>query len=388
MLSPDSKSLFPLGNDVTYLNHGGFGVMPLCVLEDREKNLRLLEANPLLFFDKNYKDNHYERWRATTSLVAERFSARPKNLALIDNATDGIVAVLRSLVLNSGDEILLTSWTYGAIKLAAKHIASKAGSVVVEAALDFPNPDPEQCVDAFKKTLSSRTKIAVIDHIASGTGVVLPIKELIDLCRTQGVPVLIDGAHAPGQVALDIAALAPDWYVGNLHKWSFAARACGFLWAASDHYNNLLPNVLSWEIERPFPGGFEWTGTRDSTSWMSIPKAFAFMDRFGEKKVRAHNHKLIRDAGAMLSDEWGCNAGVPDIMMGSIALIGLPTPLPFEATDGGCGALQRALWNDGNIAALVPFCDKNGRFWIRLSAQIYNGMADFERLAHFVRQLR
>jgi isopenicillin-N epimerase len=388
MLNPDSRSLFPLAEGITYLNHGGFGVAPKEVLNVRKKIQDEIEKSPLYFFDKNYTDNYYAEWSKTAARVARRFGTQPKNLALVDNVTDGITAVLRSLRLKPGDEILTTSWTYGAIKLAAKQIADLAGARVHECSLRFPNPDPEQCITAVEQGLTVHTKLAILDHIASGNGIVLPIEEMTKVCRDRGVPVLIDGAHAPGQVALDIDSLSADFYIGNLHKWYWVPRACGFLCARPDRHENLFPNVLSWEIEQPFPERFSWTGTRDPSAWLSIPAAFEFMDRLGEENVRRHNRVLIREGIKYLAEEWGTSLNTPDDMIGSMALVPLPETLPFNSLDEGRLKLQRGLKEVGNVAAIVPFCDDEGLFWIRLSAQIYNDMSDFEKLAETVRRIQ
>ena len=296
--------------------------------------------------------------------IAQRFSIDTDSLAIVDNVTDGIVAVLRSLSLEAGDEILLTSMNYGAVAIAARYIAEKQGARITLAALRFPDPDPQQCIEAVTQTLTPRTKIAIVDHVTSPTALLMPLTELITACRTRGVPVLVDGAHAPGQIALDISALNADWYVANLHKWYFVPRGCGFIWAAPGRRSGLRPNVLSWDIDYPFPSNFGWTGTRDPSSWLAIPAAFDFMDRFGESVVRQHNHELIRAAVARLAEMWKFRVTTPDAMTAAMTLVPAPEGLPYPATDEGRARFEVDLKDQYKIMVNPSFASESqgGRF--------------------------
>jgi isopenicillin-N epimerase len=229
--------------------------------------------------------------------------------------------------------------------------------------------------------------VAILDHITSSTALLLPLKEIIDACRTRGVPVLVDGAHAPGQIGLDIPALNADWYVANLHKWYFVPRGCGFLWAAASARNGLLPNVLSSDIVYPFPRSFGWTGTRDPSSWLTVPAAFDFMDRFGERVVRHHNHALLREATALLAGMWKFNDRIPDAMRACMGLIPTPDSLPYPPTDQGRMRLEADLKDKCKIV-VPPSITAHGRIWLRIAAQIYNDIRDYERLGHAVFGLR
>ena len=291
MALPGGKAAFAFEAGTTYLDHGGFGVAPREVLRVAFEMREAVEAAPRPFFDQDCRP----RWRDVAGRVARRFSAAAGDLALVDNVTDGANAVLRALALRPGDEILITSMTYGALAFAAMRIAEEKGASVIEASIPFPTPSPELCVEAIRATLTPRTRLAILDHVTSPTALVLPIAEMTRACRDRGVMVLADGAHAPGNVALDISAVGADWYVGNLHKWYFAPRGCGFLWAHPDRRGRLAPTVLSWSIDKPFPHSFEWTGTRDPSAWLSAPAAFDFMDRFGEVEIRKHNHDLVME---------------------------------------------------------------------------------------------
>ena len=359
----------------TYLDHGGFGVTPTEVLRHGFAMREAVEAAPRPFFDEQCRP----RWREIAGRVARRFSAEAGDVALVENVTDGVNAVLRAFPLEPGDEILVTSMTYGALALAAARIAAEKGARVVEARLPFPAASPEGCVEAIRAALGPRTRLALLDHITSSTALVLPLAEMARACRERGIFVLADGAHAPGAVPLDIPALGVDWYVGNLHKWYFAPRGCGFLWAHPDRQERLAPAVLSWDIDKPFPENFDWTGTRDPSAWLSVPAAFDFMDRFGEAEVREHNHALVLEGRRLLAQAWNVEIETPESMIGAMALAPLPELPGVSATQQGRALLQRALWEEHAIACSCILFE--GRLYLRVCAQIYNEIGDYERLA-------
>jgi isopenicillin-N epimerase len=378
MALPGGETAFSFAAGTTYLDHGGFGVTPIEVRRFAFRMREAVEAAPRPFFDRDCGP----RWREIAGQVAQRFSASAGDLALVENVTEGANAVLRALALRPGEEILVTSMTYGAFALAARRIAAERGARVVEARIPFPAPDPERCVEAIRAALGPRVKLAILDHVTSATALVLPVAEMAAVCRERGVRVLVDGAHAPGAVPLDVPAIGADWYVGNLHKWHFAPRGCGFLWARPDRRALLAPAVLSWEIEKPFPQSFEWTGTRDPSGWLSVPAAFEFMDRFGEGDVRAHNHDLVMDASRVLAQAWNVEIETHESMVGAMNLAPIPELPGVSATEEGRASVQERLWIEHAIACSCLLFE--GRFYLRFSAQIYNGIGDYEKLARAV----
>jgi isopenicillin-N epimerase len=383
VISGEARDLFPLREETVYLNHGGFGLTPREVMAARIAILREIEEAPGPFF----VDGYQAKWQSAAASVAARLGVAADSLALVDNVTDGINAVLRCFAFKPGDEILTTSLTYGAIDLAADHIARQHGATIVRVPIPFPSPDPERCLRALQAALTPRSKLAILDHITSSTALVLPVAEMAEICRERGVAVLVDGAHAPGNIPLDISSIPADWYIANLHKWYFVPRGCGFLWAAPDRRGGLVPNVLSWEIGREFPHSFEWTGTRDPSAWLSIPTAFSFMDKFGEERVRAHNHALLREGLALLTDAWQVRAGVPDCMTSSMTLVPLPSGLPYATDEASRIRLQKNLWDRFGIAVSLSF-SHNGTIWLRFSAHIYNTLSDYEKLSRAILTLR
>jgi isopenicillin-N epimerase len=377
----EARKLFSFAEGATYLDHGAFGVAPSEVLRVAAQMREWVEASPRPFFDNECRP----RWREAAALVAARFAARAEDLALVDNVTDGVNAVLRSLSFKPGDEILLNSMSYGAVANAVRRIARGQGARVVEARLPFPAPSVDGCVEAIRAALGPNVRLAVLDHIASATALVLPVAEMTRACRERGVAALVDGAHAPGHIPLDIEAIGADWYVANLHKWHFVPRACGFLWARRDRQESLVPTVLSWDIDKPFPHSFEWTGTRDPSSWLSLPAAFAFMDRFGQENVRRHNHDLVVAGATLLADAWDVPLETPASMTGAMALVPLPLRSAFAPTLEAREAVQKALWQAHGIACACMLFE--GRLYLRVAAQIYNTIDDYEKLAQAVGKL-
>jgi isopenicillin-N epimerase len=275
--------------------------------------------------------------------------------------------------------------TYNAISLAARHIAETQGARVNVAMLRFPDPDPQQFIEAVQQALTPRTRLAILDHITSSTALLMPLKEMIDACRARGIPVLVDGAHAPGQIELD--SLGADWYVANLHKWYFVPRGCGFLWAAASARTGLMPNVLSSDIAYPFPYNFGWTGTRDPSSWLAILAGFDFMDRFGEAQVRGHNHELIGDGIALLIEMWKSSITIPDRMRACMSVVSAPDGLPYPPTDQGRALLELDLKERCNIIVSASIASQ-GHVWLRITAQIYNDIRDYEKLGRAILSLR
>jgi isopenicillin-N epimerase len=385
MIGPNAKTLFPLDSAVTYLDHGGFGVLPHKLREAQRRRQDEIEANPKAFFAYRWP----EAWRSNLQILATRLRVEASNLTFVENATDGINSALRSLRYGPGDEILVTSQTYGAVEIAAREIAQGSGAVVTRAALPFPVTDsaPSDYVDIVARAITSRTKLAILDHIASPTSLVTPIEQMVAECRQRGVAVLVDGAHAPGQIPLDIQGIDADWYVGNLHKWAFAPRPLGFMWAADSRLEQTTPAVLSWGARDAYSFRFNWAGTRDVSPVLCAPDAFAFMDEFGEAEVIAHNRNLIREAIALLAEAWKAATPTPDAMIGSMATLPLPAGLSYPADEAGCAALQKLLILEKGISAAVPFA-AGGRLYIRIAAQIYNDRSDYVRLSEAVLNLR
>jgi isopenicillin-N epimerase len=383
---------FPLEPGGVYLNHGTVGVTPLVVMRERAAILDAIERHPARYMIRELMTLGMSappaapRLRAAAARVAAFLGAAASDLVFVDNASSGVNAVLRAIALEPGDEIVLTDHAYGGVARAAAFIARERGASVRTVALPFPPGDAAGCADAVAAALGPRTRLAVLDHVSSETAFVMPLAGMVAACRGAGVPVLVDGAHAPGPLALDIPALGVDWYAANLHKWCFAPRSCGVLWAAPGRHAGLHPGVISWGIVHDdWLQEFEWTGTRDPSPWLAAPAGLDFMrDVLGVEVMRAWNHDLAWRSAVRLGERWGRPWTTPEAMVGCMVTV----PLPARLGTGDAERAQRlrdALLFEHRIEA--PVIARGDALWARLSMQVYNDDDDVERFAVAVESL-
>ena len=354
-----------LDPDWLTVNHGSYGATPLVVLAAQRAWQQRMEAQPCRFMGRELPP----ALRAAADALAAFVGADGSDLAFVENATVGCNAVLRSVALAPGDEILVLNHGYGA--------------VVREVPLPFPCPTDDDVVASVAAALTPRTRIAVLDHITSASALVLPIGRMVAACHAAGVPVLVDGAHAPGQVDLDLTRLEADWYVGNCHKWLMAPKGCGFLWARRDRQDGLHPVTISHGYGQGFLAEFDWTGTRDMSAYLAVTAALAFHQRLGGKALRQRNAALAADGAALLARRLGTEIGneapdrtVPVAAMGLIRLPGAGDITPEHAL------FLRERLMDAATDAPVNVLD--GIAWLRISAQAYNELEDFERLGEVI----
>ena len=367
---------------VSYLNHGTVGVVPRRVQEAQRAIRDEIERQPARFLVRELADvgefamRMPPRMRTAAASVASFVGAEPEDLVFVDNATTGCNAVLRSMTFAPGDEILVTDHGYGAVTKAAHYAAGRSGAVVKTAALPFQGVSPEAIVAAIESALSPRTRLLVVDHVCAPSALVLPVAEIAARCRKRNVAVLVDGAHAPGTLPLDIPALGVDFYTGNLHKWAMAPRPSAILWAAPARQKDLHPTVISWGYEMGMAAEFDMLGTRDPSAWLASPEGIAFMRDLGLDAMRQWNHKVVCDAARVLTERWGTTIPAPEAMYGSMVTI--PLPERFGTTREAAMKLKDALLYDEHIEAQVQ--EFKGRVVVRLAAQVYNEPADFEKL--------
>lgn len=362
-----ARSWFDLDPDLVFLNHGSYGALPRPVREAQAALADALEADPIRFMDAAPG-----RVAEVRAAVAASVGARAQDLAFVENATAGVSTVLRSRRWAAGDRVVVTSHGYGEVRRAVEWLGRRYGVVVDEVALPLPIDGPEVVVEAVAPRIPGAA-LVIIDLITSPSALLLPAAEVVALCRAAGVPVLVDAAHGPGQVALDLDALGADWVVGNLHKWWFAPRGTALLWAAPRAQAELDPLVLSHGAAQGFPTAFDWTGTRDPTAWLAVPAARAFMERLGGvTRVAAHNVALCAAGTALLAEAWRVAPVAPPSMRAAMAT--LPTDRPAAEA----AALHDALLALGVQVPVVPLA---GRAWVRVSAQVHNGLEDYAALA-------
>ncbi|HXW25984.1 MAG TPA: aminotransferase class V-fold PLP-dependent enzyme [Xanthobacteraceae bacterium] len=373
MPSDISRDEWLLDPEVAFLNHGSFGATPRAVLAEQERWRARMERHPTHFMSEKLPP----ALRAAAARLAAFVGSEADDLVFVENATAGCNTVLRSLRLAPGDEILVTDHGYAAVRKAAEYAAARAGARVVEAAVPFPLDDPAQIVAAVAGRLGPRTRIAIIDHVTSPTAVVCPVRELAALCRAAGTLVLIDGAHGPGMLSLDIPSLGADWYTGNCHKWLMAPKGSGFLWANPARQADTHPLVISHGFGNDFTAAFDWIGTRDPTAWLAVPAAIDFHERLGGPALRERNAALAREQASELARAWNTERGAPDALTGAMAAVRLP--LREAGTGERAQELRTQLFADHRIEVLVAAFA--GALWARISAHAYNRPADYARLA-------
>ena len=380
------RSLLPqwaLDPTGVYLNHGTVGSPPRRVIAAQQAVRDAIHQHPARYLLRELADVKQiemrmpPRMRTAAAAIADFLGVRADDLAFVDNATSGCNAVLRSLRLAPGDEIVVNDHGYGAVTNAARYAADRAGARVVTAELPWPRWEPETIVAAYAAAIGPRTRLVVVDHVTAPTALILPVAEIAACAHAAGARVLIDGAHGPGAFAFDLPGLGGDWYTGNLHKWAMAPISSAILWAAPDAQADLHPPTVSWGYELGFTAEFDLQGTRDPSAWLAAPEGVAFMRDLGLAAMRKWNHGLAWESAVALASRWDVELPQPESMVGTMVAIPLPERFGTTLADGQ--RLKDALlYADGVEAQVHAFRDR--LFW-RLSAQVYNESADVERAA-------
>jgi isopenicillin-N epimerase len=364
-------SEFSLAPELIHLNHGSYGAVPRTVQAEQHRLREEIERDPTGYFQYHYPGEV----RRAVETAAARFGGAARDWVFCENATAAVNAVLASFPLKARDEIVTTSHAYGAVLKAMQLWAARRDAVVRIAEVPPAVESATQVVEAIAGAFTGRTRLLVVDHITSPTAIVFPISEIVQAARAAGVPVLVDGAHAPGQLEPDVPALGADWYTGNAHKWFFAPRGCGLLWTAPHRQELTRPAVLSHGTDRGYAESFDWIGTRDPTPWLSLPAAAAAYDRFGGDALMARNRRLAAEAAELVAGKVNGKLSAPASMRAAMASICLPNRA-HAAEDA-----QRLRAELHKAGFVVPVNSFAGSLWLRLSAQIYNELADYQACA-------
>jgi isopenicillin-N epimerase len=384
-VSEELAALWPLDRDVVFLNHGSFGACPSAVLRQQAALRDELEAEPVRFLSREIDD----RLAAARKALAAFVGADPDDLAFVVNATSGVNAVLRSRVFAANDELLVTDHAYNACRNTLNFVAERSGARVVVVTIPFPVGSPGEVVDAVLARVTPRTRLALLDHVTSPTGLILPVERLSAALRGRGVDVLIDGAHAPGMLPVNLSALGATYYSGNCHKWLCAPKGSAFLWTRRDRQLDVRPLTISHGANAVWPGRsryrleFDWTGTSDPTAWLTVPRAIEYLGGLlpgGWPALMARNHALAVDARRLLCEALDTPPPCPDDMIGSLASLRLPDG-DGEARWRRVDPLQRRLFEAWGIEVPVMSWPAPPRRLIRISAQLYNRREHYERLA-------
>jgi isopenicillin-N epimerase len=378
---------------LTFLNHGSFGACPLAVMAEQDRLRRHYERDPVAFVVRE-QETAFDQARAA---VAAHVGAQAEDVVFVPNATTGVNTVLAATPLASGDEILITNHGYNACNNAAEFFASRAGARVVVANVPFPLESEQAAVDAILACVTPRTRVALLDHVTSPTALVLPIHALTRELTHRGVTVLIDGAHGPGMVPLDLDALGADYYVGNLHKWCCAPKGAAILHARRERQAALRPLVISHGANSPrgdrsrFLLEFDWTGTLDPTVVLSVPFALrhlASLHPDGLSGLMARNRRLAITARRLLADTLSLPLPCPESMLGAMAALPLPDSRDLELRPGYPFAepLYSRLVELHHIQVPILLFPAPPQRLLRICAHAYNGMSQYERLASVMRE--
>jgi isopenicillin-N epimerase len=330
-------------------------------------------------------------------VVARFVGAEPKNLVFIQNTTVGVNTVLASVAFRADDEVLITNHGYNACNNAARYWAERQGARLVVANVAVPVAGPGEVVEAVLRAVTPRTRLAIVDHVTSPTGMVFPVAEIVRRLRERGVLSLIDGAHAPGMLPLDLAALAADYYVGNLHKWCCTPKGSAILVARPEHQATLRPLVVSHGANTTRPERskfwleFDWIGTLDPSPFLALPRALDFLSGLlpgGIPALQKHNHDLVCRARRLLLDVVGGTPLCPESMLGSLASVTLPDAP--QAVGHESSPFSEPLYSELvalHFQVLAAFWPAAPRRFLRVTAQIYNELSQYERLAAAVKAL-
>ena len=367
------RDLWHLEAEGTFLNHGSFGACPKDVLSEQSRWRGIMERQPDQFFRYMVSPREMNNeLRIAAERLARFVGTTGERIAFVVNATEATNTVLRSVKLQPGDEILVLDCVYNAVRLAAEEVCRAAGARLVMASLPIPltaNDVVERIADA----AGPKTRLAIIDHIASATAIVFPVAEITRALKAKGVRVMIDGAHALGQPALDLPAIGADWYTANAHKWLLAPKGAAFLYASEEAADETVPLAVSHWHDLKFPRAFDYVGTRDVSAFLSVPAAISFIERFGAADVRRHLSELAL-VGSEIVRRLGAEPIAPASMFGAMWAYALPQRRAVTADDPL--QLMKSLWEQHRVQ--VASSMYQGKLLLRLSAQIYVERTDFE----------
>ncbi len=378
---------FSLDPEVIYLNHGAFGACPRVVQAAQREYRERLERNPVHFFMRELERSLDE----TRAVLAPFVGAQPDDLGFVPNATAGVNTVLTALEFEPGAEIVINDHTYPACRNAVQYWAARRRLEVRIAKIPFPTQSGEQLERAILSQVTPRTKLVLLDHVTSPSGLIMPLERLVATLDERGIDTLVDGAHGPGMLALELDRLGAAYYTGNLHKWGCAPKGAAFLWVRRDHQALIHPLIIShgWAAPRTdrsrFLMEFDWPGTLDASAILSIPVALSFLSGLfagGLPALYAHNKALALRGRDILCRALGTAPPAPDALLGSLAVALFPAQPPKAPTPD---ALYGALIARGIEVPIVPLPGYPSGF-VRIAAQVYNSEREFEILGEALRE--
>ena len=378
------KEHYLLDPEFIFLNHGSFGATPRFVMETYQAWQVRLERQPVQFISRELLPE-LKRARQT---LGDYLHADAQDLAYIPNATFGVNIVARSLQLAPGDEILTTDHEYGACKNVWKFVSQKNGTILVKQAIPLPLVSPTEIVEHFWQAVTSKIRVIFISHITSPTAVRMPVEMICKKAREAGILTVIDGAHAPGQIPLDLTTIEPDFYLGNCHKWMQSPKGAGFLYSRRELQSLLEPLVISWGWGKnaSFTSGsqfldyFEWAGTNDPSAYLSVPAAIQFQEQHNWPAVQQRCQQILAEGPRHIDKLTGMETVYSELAAPFVQMAVVRLPLVKDIAE-----FKRDLLEHYRIE--VPCIEWNDQHYIRISVQAYNNAADLEALAFAITKL-
>ena len=382
-LPSEFAPLWLLDSQTVFLNHGSFGACPRAVLDKQKEYRQQLEAQPVRFMMREMEAMFDHSRRKVADLV----NADPEDLVFVQNATTGVNTVFRSLQFSPGDEILFTNHIYGACRRLLEFISEQSGAKLVEVFVPFPLGSPEIILEAILEKVTARTKIALVDHISSATALIHPVTDIVRELDKRGVDVMVDGAHAPGSIPLDLKKIGAAYYTGNCHKWLCSPKSAAILHVRKDRQKGIMPVVISHagHNAEPFAERFFWPGTFDPTPALCVADAVDYLESLlpgGMHALMKRNHDLCVEARRLICDTLGIGLPCPDSMIASMAAF----PLLLEANGGqpdykDFDPLQERLFAEYKIEIPVWYWSQPPVRLTRIAVQLYNSQDQFRYLA-------
>ena len=380
-----------LKESTIFLNHGSFGACPIAVLDYQNKLRNELESDPVNFFDVTSK----QLWAEALEVFSDFINADKEGLVFVPNATSGVNTVLRSLDLKEGDEIIVLDHTYQACWNTVDFVTNRSNAKTVIAELPYPIENSEQIIQTILKYTTERTKIALIDTVTSPTGIRLPFEEIVEQLQSKGIDVLLDAAHGPGIVPLDLEKLQAAYVTGNAHKWLCTPKGAAFLHIREDKRNQIHPLSISHgasvegNTDEKIRLEFDWTGTQDITPWLCIPKSIEFISSLVEGKwsqIMKHNTELAINARNLLLDALDTPKLCPDSMIVGLSAVVLPEAnIPITSVLEP-DPLHTLLYEKYNIQVPVFGWPHHNRRYLRTASYLYNSIEEYEYLVEVLKK--
>ena len=374
------KPLFSIDPEVTFLNHGSFGACPKEVFDSLIKFQKKTEYEPV----KHLAYDIYQYLKESRSALSGYVNCHVDDIAYFPNPSTALNTLIRSLDLKEGDQILTTNHEYGALDRTWRFISKKRGCEYIKLEVEIPFTDKKLIVDSFRRSINKNTKVIFLSHITSATALIFPVKEIIELAREHNILTIIDGAHVPAHIDLDIKKLDPDFYCGACHKWMCSPKGVAFLYVKREHQEMMEPLVVSWgyEAENPSDSQFldymQWQGTNDISAYLTIPDTIEFLRKHNWKEKAQH----CRDLNLWAKKEI-CNA-LDTYATGDDQFLGQMTTIAFKLED----TLQEQIDFYTKYKIQLPFIKWNDKTFFRISLQVYNSKEDINYLIKSLLQYR